>query len=294
MRFLALLVGLVAAFGGSYGAFAAVRAVGPENRTHEFGYGDAATVSPNGGDLLESANFKLVIAALEREIGADGLITNLSVERDEASANVKVGDRMRTIQIDASGRAQSRGDNRANQTVWMPVSRLDPAAIDAMVVEASEAGARARREPAPDDHHARVDRRHGRRRRARLVHRQPRRGRAATLGRAQPGRARRGAGLAAARGEPGQGDRGGAQGGPRRRPPVPLRHPARPRQLRPRDRRSPALARLRLRRPVHRPDAVAPRRARTSRRSSGTPSTPPRPSGWRGPRRSCCAATSAT
>jgi hypothetical protein len=138
MRFLALLVGLVAAFGGSYGAFAAVRAVGPENRTNEFGFGDAATVSPNGGDLLESRNFRLVIAALQREAGADGLITNLSVERAEASASVKVGDRMRTVEIDASGRSRTRGDDAASKTVWMPVSRLDPAAIDAMVGEAQK------------------------------------------------------------------------------------------------------------------------------------------------------------
>ena len=69
MRFLALLVGLVAALGGSYAAFAAMRAVGPENRTDEFGFGDGATVSPGGGDLFESRNFALVVAALERELG---------------------------------------------------------------------------------------------------------------------------------------------------------------------------------------------------------------------------------
>ena len=97
MRFLALLVGLIAAFGGSYGAFAAMQAVGPENRTGEFGFGDAATASPGGGDLFESRNFALVVAALERELGADGRISYLRVERTEASATARVGDIQRTI-----------------------------------------------------------------------------------------------------------------------------------------------------------------------------------------------------
>ena len=138
MRFIAFLVGLAAALAGSYSAFAAMQAVGPENRTDEFGFGDGATVSPGGGDLLESRNFALVVAALERELGPEGRISYLRVERTEATATGKVGDVEHNIQIDASGRSRSLAGDTADLAAWMPVSKLDPAAIDAMVREAQK------------------------------------------------------------------------------------------------------------------------------------------------------------
>ena len=64
MRLVAMLVAAIAALGSSYGALAAMRAVGPDDQTDVFGYGDAATVSPGGGDLLESKNFARVVTAL--------------------------------------------------------------------------------------------------------------------------------------------------------------------------------------------------------------------------------------
>jgi hypothetical protein len=138
MRLLALLVGLVAALGGSYAAFAAMQAVGPENRTDEFGFGDGATVSPGGGDLFETRNFALVIAALEREVGPNGAISYLSVKRTEASATGKVGGIERHIQVDASGRSRSTGDDKARLAAWMPVSKLDPEAVEKLVDEAQK------------------------------------------------------------------------------------------------------------------------------------------------------------
>jgi hypothetical protein len=138
VRFLALLVGLVAALGGSYGAFAAMQAVGPDNRTDEFGYGDGATVSPNGGDLFDARNFALVVAALQREVGPKGAISYLSVKRTEATATGKVGDVERHIQIDASGRSRSSGTDKANLAAWMPVSKLDPEAIGKLVRDAQK------------------------------------------------------------------------------------------------------------------------------------------------------------
>jgi hypothetical protein len=142
VRFIALLVGLAAALVGSYGAFAAMQAVGPENRTDEFGFGEGATVSPGGGDLMESRNFALVIAALERELGADGVISSLRVERDEATATARVGDVQHNVQIDASGRSRSLPGDKAGLAAWMPVAKLDVGAIDKIVREAQrQAGA---------------------------------------------------------------------------------------------------------------------------------------------------------
>jgi hypothetical protein len=142
MRFLALLVGLLAAFGGSYGAFAAVQAVGPEDATDNFGYGDAATVSPNGGDLLESANFALVIDGLKRELGPQGRVSYLRLERTEAQVTAYVDGLNRNIEFDASGRWRVTGDSKASLTARMLVSRFDVAAIDRIVEEArKQAGA---------------------------------------------------------------------------------------------------------------------------------------------------------
>jgi hypothetical protein len=138
LRLVALIVGVAAALAGSYGAFATMQAVGPENRTGEFGFGDGATVSPGGGDLLESRNFALVIAALERELGPEGVISYLRVERTEASATAKVGEVQRTVQIDASGRSRSSDGAKADLRAWLPIAKLDPDAIDTMVREASK------------------------------------------------------------------------------------------------------------------------------------------------------------
>src|SRR5690349_10699007 len=114
LRLVALIVGLAAAVAGSYGAFATMQAVGPENRTGEFDFGDGATVSPGGGDLLESRNFALVVAALERELGPEGRISYLRVERTEATATGKVGDVEHNVQIDASGRSRSLPGDKAD------------------------------------------------------------------------------------------------------------------------------------------------------------------------------------
>src|SRR5262245_59344242 len=138
MRFIALLVGLVAALAGSYGAFAAMQAVGPDDQSGDFGYGDGATVSPGGGDLFESKNFALVIAALKRELGPEGSISYLGVERTEASATGKVGDIQHNVQIDASGRSRSTPGDKADLRAWLPISRLDPDAIDKMVRESQK------------------------------------------------------------------------------------------------------------------------------------------------------------
>ncbi|HEY6890107.1 MAG TPA: hypothetical protein VI300_20055 [Solirubrobacter sp.] len=134
VRILAMLVALVAAIGGSYGAYAAVRAVGPDDRTDDFGYGDAATTSPGGGDLYESKNFALVIAALKRELGPEGRIAYMTLERSEASATARVGDREVRVEVDASGRSQATaGDTAARPAALLPVAKLDAGAIDTIV-----------------------------------------------------------------------------------------------------------------------------------------------------------------
>jgi hypothetical protein len=135
VRALAMVIGLLAALGGSYAAFGAMRAVGPDDRTDEFGFGDAAVISPGGGDLFQSRNFALVIAALERELGKDGALSYLRVERSQASATARVGDIDRTIEIDASGRSRSRGGGKADLGARMPVSKLQAGAIDKLVRE---------------------------------------------------------------------------------------------------------------------------------------------------------------
>jgi hypothetical protein len=142
MRFIALLVGLAAALVGSYAAFAVMQAVGPDDRTDEFGFGEAATSSPGGGDLLESRHFALVIAALQRELGADGRISNLRVERESATATGRMGDVQHNVQVDASGRSRSLEGDKAGLAAWMPVAKLDAGAIDKLVDEAQrQAGA---------------------------------------------------------------------------------------------------------------------------------------------------------
>jgi hypothetical protein len=133
VRLVAMLVALVAAAGGSYGAYAAVRAVGPDDRTNDFGYGDAATTSPGGGDLYESKNFARVIAALKRELGPDGRLAYMTLERSEASATARVGDREVRVEVDASGRSRSTVGDTPRPAALLPVSRLDAGAIDKIV-----------------------------------------------------------------------------------------------------------------------------------------------------------------
>jgi hypothetical protein len=142
LRILAMLVAIVAAFGGSYGAYAAVQAVGPDDRTNDFGYGDAATTSPGGGDLYESKNFALVIAALKRELGPGGAVSYLDLGRTEVSATARVGDREVRVYVDASGRSQSSGGDAAKPAALVPVSRLDAGAID-KIVRAAQRQSRA-------------------------------------------------------------------------------------------------------------------------------------------------------
>src|SRR5436190_24055221 len=105
MRAFAVLVGFIATLAGSYGAYAFIHAVGPENRVGEFGYGDAGITPPGGGTLLQSKNFPLVVKALKKELGAEGRLTYLNVKLTEASGTGKRADgREVSVQIDASGR----------------------------------------------------------------------------------------------------------------------------------------------------------------------------------------------
>src|SRR3954462_1211969 len=136
MRALAVLVGLVATLVGSYGGYALARAAGPENRAGEFGFGDAALAPAGGGTLLQSKNFPVVVKALKKELGSEGGVSYLDLKLTEASANGKRADgREVNVQIDASGRSRATvtSDSGAERlTATLPVSRLDPAAIDKM------------------------------------------------------------------------------------------------------------------------------------------------------------------
>src|SRR4051795_10904493 len=133
MRALAILVGLVASVAAAFGAYSAIRAVGPPDRTGDFGYGDAALAPPGGGTLLQSRNFKAVIAAMHRELGDDGRLQSLDVEWTKANAVGVVGNQMRYVDIDAAGRSQSRSGNDAGLGARVPLAKLDPEAIDKLV-----------------------------------------------------------------------------------------------------------------------------------------------------------------
>jgi hypothetical protein len=135
MRFIAMLVGAIAALGGSYGAFTAIRAVGPEDQSDNFGYGDAATVSPGGGDLFQSRNFARVLTALRRELGEGGAVQNLTLKRGEANVIATVAGQMVFVDVDASGRSRRRAGETAVPAGRVPVSRLDAGAIDKLVRE---------------------------------------------------------------------------------------------------------------------------------------------------------------
>ncbi len=134
-----MLIAIVAALAGSYYAFGAIQAVGPDDRTGEYGYGDAAVEPPGGGTLFESRNFARVVAALERELGPDGALESLTVRPTDASAQAREGELVRYVDIDASGRSRSRVGDRATPAGLVPVARIDAAAIDRIVLEAAKA-----------------------------------------------------------------------------------------------------------------------------------------------------------
>jgi hypothetical protein len=128
MRVLAVFFGLIATVAGAYGGFTLMREVGPQDLSNTYGYGDAAIT----GNLMESKNFTRVVEALEREVGADGRISNLNVELLEATATAIEGDRRISIRIDAAGRSESNVYDEATPTGTIPVSKIDPAALDVM------------------------------------------------------------------------------------------------------------------------------------------------------------------
>ena len=126
MRALTVILALLATVAGAYGGFAAMRALGPEDLTGQYGRGAAAL----DGNLMQSRNFTRVVEALERELGADGRLQNVNVELLEADATATVGKRMVRVEIDAAGRSQQRDIGEATPTGTMPVSKLDPRALD--------------------------------------------------------------------------------------------------------------------------------------------------------------------
>jgi hypothetical protein len=139
IRFLAVIVGIAASLAGAYGAFDVMRNVGPADRTNEFGYGDAAKEPPGGGNLFQSRNFARVKQALERELGADGLLESLNIREFDASALAQVDGKRVYVDIDASGRSRSRvDDDPAEPSAVMPVSKLQPEPLDGIVAEATE------------------------------------------------------------------------------------------------------------------------------------------------------------
>jgi hypothetical protein len=135
-RFLSVLVGVAAAFAGSLLAFNFIQSVGPKDRTHEFGVGDAATRVPGGGSLIESRNFPLVVAALRRELGAEGSIESLDLQPLQATASGRSGNARKLVYIDASGRSRSQDGGELTPAGTVPLMRLDAAAIDKLVAGA--------------------------------------------------------------------------------------------------------------------------------------------------------------
>ena len=136
IRFFALMVGVAAALAGSLLAFNFIQSVGPKDRTHEFGVGDAATRVPGGGSLIESRNFPLVVRALRRELGPDGTLESLDLQPLQATASGRSGGVRKLVYIDASGRSRSQDGGEATPAATLPVARLDAAAIDKLVTGA--------------------------------------------------------------------------------------------------------------------------------------------------------------
>jgi hypothetical protein len=127
MRALAVFFGLIATLAGAYGGFWVMRELGPGDLTGQYGRGDAAAID---GNLMQSKNFALVIAALERELGADGRIQQLSVEPLQASSTSTVDGRLVRVQVDTAGRSQKEDVGEGTESGTMPVAKLDPKAVD--------------------------------------------------------------------------------------------------------------------------------------------------------------------
>src|SRR4051794_12404525 len=138
MRLLAILFGFLGAVVGSYSAYTFIRDVGPSDRSNDYGYGNAATAPPGGGTLLQTRNFKAVVAALHRELGPEAKLMSLDVKWTEASAMARENGRLISVDVDASGRSQSRvsADDSPSLSALVPLSRIDPAAIDRLVASA--------------------------------------------------------------------------------------------------------------------------------------------------------------
>jgi hypothetical protein len=136
IRLFSVLLGVAAALAASLAAFALMQSVGPEDRTGEFGFGDAATRVPGGGSLMESRHFGLVVAALRRELGSDGAIESLELQPLEASASGRSGGVRKLVYIDASGRSRAIDGGELTPAAAVPVARLDAAAIDKLVAGA--------------------------------------------------------------------------------------------------------------------------------------------------------------
>ena len=142
MRALSIVVVIVAALAGSFGAYAAIRAVGPADRTNVYGFGDAATVPPGGGTLFESRNLAPVIAALRGALGPEALLQSLTVEPDSALAIARAGDRLVYVDVDASARTRVRDGGRADPAGLIPLARIDASVVDEIVAAAErETGA---------------------------------------------------------------------------------------------------------------------------------------------------------
>ena len=126
MRALTVFFALLATLAGAYAGFYVMRELGPDDLTGQYGRGDAVIE----GNLMQSENFVRVVEALERELGSDGRLQSLNVELLQADATATVGDRMVRVEIDAGGRSQQRDIGDATPAGTLPVSKLDPRAVD--------------------------------------------------------------------------------------------------------------------------------------------------------------------
>jgi hypothetical protein len=129
-RAFAVVFGLIAAVAASYAAFGLMRAVGPEDRSGEFGFKSAPATKESNGNLLQTRDFERVLAALRRELGAHGGVQSLSLESGGASVLAQVDGRQRYVDVDASGRSRSRDGDRAQPAALVPVAKIDARALD--------------------------------------------------------------------------------------------------------------------------------------------------------------------
>src|SRR4051794_732580 len=138
MRALAILFGFLGAVHGSYGAYAFIRAVGPSDRSNDYGYGNAATAPPGGGTLLQTRNFKAVVAALHRELGPEAKLMSLDVKWTEAGARAGETGALTPAAAPAPAppRAGVGAADSPTLSALVPLSRTDPAAIDRLVASA--------------------------------------------------------------------------------------------------------------------------------------------------------------